>query len=37
MFYDALTLQANAYLFGDDQGLVIPADNSQRIADDMLA
>ncbi len=36
MFFDALTLQANAFLFGDDMALSIPVDNSARIADDML-
>ncbi len=27
---------AHSYLFGDDDGLFIEADNTDRIADDML-
>ncbi|WP_260620023.1 hypothetical protein [Corynebacterium anserum] len=32
----ALTSSANAYIFGDDEALYIVADNTDRIADDML-
>ena len=28
--------EANAFVFGDDGGLFIESDNSNRIADDML-
>lgn len=31
-----IAAEANAYIFGDDGALYIPADNTNRISDDML-